>query len=122
MKTTLLTETNGSGFWSSKKAKIQVNEILVNYVNEEGTFGELLVSLDICDWNDEEDGLVYTDDKWIESFRSELVRIGFSKDSVQDVDYSEAGMQQPQYVSLDVGALFLADPMLADELSTAPTV
>ena len=34
--------------------------------------------------------------------------IGFSESEANDVSYSEQGMQTDNYVSLDVGALFIA--------------
>jgi hypothetical protein len=46
--------------------------------------------------------------------RAYLQTIGFSEAEANDVSYSEQGMQGDEYVSCDVGAVFIAGLMRLD--------
>lgn len=54
-------------------------------------------------------GIIYTDKNWIKDLKSYLTSLGYSNKAVKEVDYSEAGMQRTNYVSLDVGKVFLKE-------------
>lgn len=107
MKFDAVCKTDGSGLWSQVEAEVTLTELTVPYVDEEEDFGELRVYFSTRDWDLNKDGLIYTDKRWIAEFREALVAHGFSEEAAKDVDYSEQGMQGDDYVSLDVGEVFL---------------
>jgi hypothetical protein len=76
----------------------------INYVNDEQDFGELCVYFNTDTWNVNTDGLIYTDSQ----FKIDLMAFIKQHGLVVDLSYSEQGMQGNDYVSLDVGAEFLA--------------
>ena len=96
--------TAGDGFWSTAKKAVRTTRILVNYVNEEEDFGELVVYFNTDDWDVAKDGLIYTDSVFLSQLKEELNTHNLYAD---DVSYSEQGMQDYDYVSLDVGKEFL---------------
>jgi len=108
--------TDGSGLWSNKTAavgitKIEVRNIAEEIRKEEGVnawddedFGEMRVFFDPADWNVASDGLIYTDEQFESELQEALSSLGYS---VDDVGYSEQGMQGVDYVSLDIGPKFL---------------
>ena len=100
---TIIFKTNGSGFWSSKAKPVEITgmEMLRSDWSE---YGELQVAFNTCTWNTETDGLIYTDEMFLDSLREFCNYHGLPGD---DVDYSEAGMQGDDFVSFDVGLKFL---------------
>ena len=113
MKTKLMTKTDGKGYWSNvSRDKIVIHEVDVSYVDEVDPipqFGELRASFSPVTWDVNKDGLIYTDETWMKTFREGLVSLGFSESVVADVDYSEQGMQGEDYVSMDIGGKFLSE-------------
>ena len=106
------THTAGDGLWSKREATVRVTEVWLNYVNDEDDedgFGELCVRFSTADWDISSHGLIYTDKRWIGEFRALMKTLGFSPVAVDDIDYSEAGMQGADYVSMDVGEDFLRE-------------
>jgi hypothetical protein len=101
--------TNGKGLWSKQAKLVRVIDVWVSYVNDEGTFGELCAEFDTKDWNPDVDGLIYTDDQWIGEFRALMKTLGFSPMAVEDISYSEQGMQGDSYVSMDIGKKFIEE-------------
>ena len=105
--------TNGSGLYSSTPAVVAITSLDLSYLDEEtlfeSTFGELRVYFDEDSWNSHELGLIYTDKQWLHDFQKLLMKQGFSERAVEDVCYSEAGMQGVNYVSLDVGDPFIIE-------------
>ncbi len=55
------------------------------------------------------DGLIYTDKIWINEFRALMRSLGFTRNAVNDISYSEQGMQGEDFVSMDVGEDFLRE-------------
>jgi hypothetical protein len=104
-----VTRTSGDGYWSIQIKTVRINRVELTYVNEEGTFGELRAYFDPAEWDTDKDGLIYTDPAWIESFINCMATLGFSEAALQDIDYSEQGMQGGNYVSMDVGADFVRE-------------
>lgn len=96
--------TDGRGLWSRKATTVRITELELSYVDEDEDFGELRVHFNTNDWRPDLDGLIYTDRCFINELRLFLAASGVGV----DVDYSEQGMQGNNYVSLDVGPLFLA--------------
>ena len=95
--------TNGSGYWSTVAKAVTITNMQCRYDEDYKDFGELVVCFDDS-WICEEDGLIYTDKRFISDLRSFLDAHGLPGN---DVDYSEQGMQEYDYVSLDCGARFI---------------
>ena len=95
--------TSGDGYWSNVAKAVEITDMCLGYVDDEGDFGELRVYFNTDTWNVEQDGLIYTDKK----FYTELQQFIKQQGLVVDLCYSEQGMQGDNYVSLDVGADFL---------------
>ena len=95
--------TSGDGLWSNVAKSVKVTGLELDYVNEEGDFGELRVYFDTQSWNVNEDGLVYTDVNFLEELKNFLAEQNLGT----DVYYSEQGMQGDNYVSLDCEIKFI---------------
>ena len=102
-------ETNGTGLWSDVAKSVKVTKIELDYNNEpfdEGgdLYGELRVYFDTSTWEPNKDGLIYTDDQFMDDLKGCLEVAGFDD---KDISYSEQGMQGNDYVSCDVGQEFI---------------
>ncbi len=100
--------TNGRGYWSNQARAVAVKGWRIGYIDEEATFGELCVYFDTDTWDVDKHGLIYTDEQFIDELRGNLMLAGFSRADVNDIGYSEQGMQGNNYVSLDVGKQFIS--------------
>ena len=110
-------QTVGDGYWSNRQADVRIVSIDVPYLDSTETeFAELVVFFDVQDWNCEQHGLIYTDSQFLTDLRQHFVDNGFSQRAVNDIDYSEQGMQGDDYVSLDVGEVFLREWRLMHEI------
>ena len=96
--------TAGDGYWSNVSKAVEVVDMRVPYINDEGDFGELRVYFNTATWDVDTMGLIYTDSDFLFELRMFLDQHGLEG---SDVDYSEQGMQGNNYVSLDVGKPFL---------------
>lgn len=99
-------KTGGDGYWSNKRATV-----LVEYLScdaQDDNFAELCVKFNTDTWNVKEDGLIYSDSTFMKELKAALMQNGFSKAAVNDISYSEQGMQGYNFVSCDVGAEFIA--------------
>jgi hypothetical protein len=102
--------TDGTGLWSDVSKSVRITNIVIGYIDDEftagrhPTFGELRVYFDTRTWDTYEDGLIYTDKKFLRELRAFLNTHGLVG---RDVTYSEQGMQGGDYVSCDVGGPFL---------------
>lgn len=96
--------TCGDGYWSTAAKAVEIVDMRVTYVNDERDFGELCVYFNTDTWDVEKDGLIYTDSQ----FKIDLMDFIAAHGLVVDLCYSEQGMQGDDYVSLDVGAEFIA--------------
>ena len=101
--------TAGDGLWSKHVGLVRIVRVWLNYTNDEMDFGELCAEFDTTTWDVDEHGLIYTDKQWISEFRALMKSLGFSPKAIADIGYSEQGMQGDTYVSMDVGADFLAE-------------
>jgi hypothetical protein len=107
-KVSFVTRTDGRGYWSTVARKsIRINRVAVASVSDNGEYGELRAYFDESEWNVESDGLIYSDQAWMKSFRSCMATLGFSVQALAAISYTEQGMQGTEYVSLDVGRDFL---------------
>ena len=107
--------TNGLGYWSRKATAVDVTKLDLQYINNERDFGELCVHFTQASWNTAIDGLIYTDKLFRTELRAYLQTLGFTEAEANDVNYSEQGMQDEEYVSCDVGACFLSGLERLDE-------
>lgn len=98
-------ETDGSGFWSKEVATVGVTHLQVPYIDEDEDFGELRVYFNTNMWRIDRQGLIYTDQRWLNELCDALSLRGYD---TRDIGYSECGMQGDDYVSLDVGEKFIA--------------
>ena len=106
--------TNGNGYWGNKRKAVDVTKLDLQYCTAEKDFGELCVYFTKASWDTAVDGLVYTDKQFMTELRAYLQTLGFTEAEVNDVNYSEQGMQTDAYVSCDVGAVFIAGLMRLD--------
>ena len=97
--------TKGDGYWSNVRKAVEITDMRLGYVSDEGDFAELCVYFNTATWDVEQDGLIYTDSAFLEDLRSFLAQHGLAG---SDVDYSEQGMQGDNYVSLDVEGAFIS--------------
>lgn len=104
-KVNTIFHTAGDGLWSNISKAVRITGLELGYVNEDADFGELRVYFDENTWDIDEDGLIYTDSRFLSELRSFLEAQGFNP---ENVDYSEQGMQSDEYVSLDVGEAFIS--------------
>ena len=100
--------TNGNGYWSNKRKAVDVTKLDLQYCTAEKDFGELCVHFTKASWDTATDGLIYTDKLFRTELRAYLQTLGFTEAEVNDVNYSEQGMQTDNYVSCDVGPKFIA--------------
>ena len=103
------TQTNGRGYWSSTAKFVTVNRVRLAYLNDDGDFGELHAYFDPAEWDVDNDGLIYTDRAWMQGFKECMKTLGFSDAAVNDIHYSEQGMQGDNFVSMDVTGAFIRE-------------
>jgi len=102
-------ETDGKGLWTDKAKEVKLTRIELEYDDvpmdkDSELYGELCVYFDTATWDTNEDGLIYTDDQFMDDLKG-CLEVGGLDDS--DISYSEQGMQSNEYVSLDVGEKFI---------------
>jgi hypothetical protein len=103
------TQTNGRGYWSSTAKFVSINRVRLAYLDDDGEFGELRAYFNPREWDVDNDGLIYTDSAWMSGLRECMKTLGFSDEAVEDISYSEQGMQGDNYVSMDVGGDFIRE-------------
>lgn len=103
-------KTAGNGLWSDEERSVKVLKATIRgFMPEYPSCGDLRVKFSIKTWNTDKHGLIYTDTLWLREFKQLLESRGFSKKAVNEVDYSEQGMQGNDYVSLDIDKRFLKE-------------
>lgn len=98
--------TDGTSLWSNGEVGrgIPCTLLTLSYVSDSGKHGELRVRYDTRRWRPE-DGLIYTDEGFLQSLRKKLANIEIAG----WIDYSEQGMQSDDEVSFDVDDAFIRD-------------
>lgn len=114
----IVANTNGKGLWTKDARPVLINKIefgytSIEYYPEDPVNGELRAYFDPSgfghgSWNVRAFGLVYTDKLWLREFKKGLRSLGFSIKAVQNLNYSEQGMQGEDFVSMDFGPAFYA--------------
>jgi hypothetical protein len=97
--TNVIFNTNGKGYWSKAVKAVEIVDMKVTYINDEGDFGELCVYFNTDTWDVNTDGLIYTDKQWRNELQAFLTAQGLPG---KDISYSEQGMQGDNYVSMDI--------------------
>ena len=95
--------TAGDGYWSNVSKSVEITDMQLGYVSDEGDFGELCVYFNTATWDVTKDGLIYTD----KLFEAELNAF-LATHGLPAVSYSEQGMQGEDYVSLDAEGDFIS--------------
>ena len=97
--------TCGDGYWSTVAKDVFVESInmYISADEEEGD-GDLQAYFTEETWNDSY-GLIYTDSEFLHCVHTALFLACISTEVVEDVCYSEQGMQGDDYVSMDAYAL-----------------
>ena len=113
LENTFTLHTNGNGYWSRKATAVTVEALDLQYITNDKDFGELCIHFATDElgsncWDTATDGLIYTDKLFMSELRAYLQTIGLTEAEANDVSYSEQGMQTDNYVSCDVGAVFIA--------------
>ena len=108
LENTFTLHTNGRGYWSTTAKAVDVEALDLQYITNDKDFGELCIHFNTNDWDTATDGLIYTDKLFMQELRAYLQTVGFTEAEANDVNYSEQGMQSDNYVSCDVGAVFIA--------------
>ena len=107
LENTFTLHTNGRGYWSTTAKAVDVEALDLQYITNDKDFGELCLHFNTNDWDTATDGLIYTDKLFMQELRAYLQTVGFTEAEANDVNYSEQGMQSDNYVSCDVGAVFI---------------
>lgn len=116
-KVNLLTSTEGNGYWSRVvKDSVKIIKLDLNHYEDNFEDFELRAYFSKKTWNVEKHGLIYTDKLWLTTFKKSLSDLGFSKNSVKSIDYSEQGMQGEDYVSMDVHHHFVSCTQLHETI------
>jgi hypothetical protein len=106
--------TNGKGYWSATAKAVNVTGATVAYVNDEGDFGELRVYFN--NWDTNKLGLIYTDKQFMREFKEVLAtKLGFTAKQLNNLCYSEQGMQGDNYVSMDILSADIINKLAAIE-------
>ena len=103
------THTSGQGLWTQFEQAVTVVRVELADSYENGEYGELRAYFDTKTWNCNEVGLIYTDPRWIGEFRALMRSLGFTSKACEDITYSEQGMQEYNFVSMDVGKEFMRE-------------
>ncbi len=109
MESNVIFQTSGKGWWSNSKKSVKITNMKIGYISDDfergGTpdYGELRVYFDASTWDTSEDGLIYTDEKFMTELRAFLK----SHNLAGTVSYTEQGMQGDDYVSCSVDEKFL---------------
>ena len=100
--------TCGDGYWSDKQKDVFVTSIgmYISTETDDGDFydGDLAVNYTEATWDNNVDGLIYTDSLFLQQVKQFLIDNGFNADAVNDINYSEQGMQDDERVSCDAYA------------------
>jgi hypothetical protein len=105
--------TCGDGYWSNIAKEVYVESICMSIstenINDEGEEaeycdGDLAVIYTEDTWDNNAYGLIYTDSLFLQQVKQFLIDNGFDANAVNDITYSEQGMQDDERVSCDAYA------------------
>lgn len=94
--------TCGDGHWSNVAKEVFVESISMYIaIDAEDGDGDLAVNYREATWDNDVDGLIYTDSAFLAQLHEFLIAAGFDEEAVNDIGYSEQGMQDDGRVSCD---------------------
>ena len=97
--------TAGDGLWSNVAKAVYVESIsmYIGTVKDDDYYndGDLAVNYTEATWDNNVDGLIYTDRLFLTQVKAFLINAGFDNKAVNSISYSEAGMQDDERVSCD---------------------
>jgi hypothetical protein len=100
--------TVGDGYWSNVAKDVFVTSIsmYISTESDDNSFcdGDLAVNYTEATWDNSVDGLIYTDSAFLAQVKEFLIAQGFDAQAVNDITYSEQGMQDDERVSCDAYA------------------
>ena len=100
--------TAGDGYWSNVSKDVFVTSIsmYISTEQDDNSFcdGDLAVNYTEATWDNAVDGLIYTDKAFLAQVKEFLIAQGFNAEAVNDISYSEQGMQDDERVSCDAYA------------------
>ena len=100
--------TDGKGYWSNVVKDVFVTSIgmYISTEQDDNSFcdGDLAVNYTEATWDNNVDGLIYTDKTFLAQVKEFLIAQGFNAEAVNDISYSEQGMQDDERVSCDAYA------------------
>ena len=100
--------TAGDGYWSNVVKNVIVTSIsmYISTEQDDNSFydGDLAVCYTEATWDNAVDGLIYTDSAFKAQVKEFLIAQGFNAEAVNDISYSEQGMQDDERVSCDAYA------------------
>jgi hypothetical protein len=99
--------TAGDGYWSKAQKAVRVLAVTMGFDLDEGYegCGDLGIEYDEATWDNEVDGLIYTDTAFLAGLKAALVAAGCDAEAVEEIKYSEQGMQDDGRVSCDANEL-----------------
>jgi len=95
--------TAGDGHWSKARKAVRVLAVTMGFDMDEGYegCGDLGILYDEATWDNEVDGLIYTDKQFLAELKAALLAAGCDAGAVDGISYSEQGMQDDGRVSCD---------------------
>lgn len=105
--TTILTD--GKEEWSLvPETSVRVCTIELKY-SSGNSWGSFDVTFTNDTWDVSMMGLIYDDSRFLQGLKDRLISLGFSLEAVEDLTYSEVGLQSDNSVNLDGGSKFLQE-------------
>ena len=92
--------TSGNGYWGKTAKAVRVTGFAI-WTN--GEYTQVNATYNTDDWNPNVDGLIYTDPTFLEELKAYFAAQGVD---VSELDYSEHGMQDENFVHLEAGEAF----------------
>lgn len=89
---------------NKRLARVPVDSIDFVYVGN-NEYSDLGINFDPEAYDEEEQGVLYGDEHFLNVVRKFLIKVGVPQDLAMDVMYSEGGMQDHGRVSCDANAL-----------------
>jgi hypothetical protein len=103
--------TTASGFWTHAKKPVKVTELelVVNYVDGAIKYGEVRVHFDEGCWNEQIDGLIFSDKNFLHELKEALKSKGMP--AAEYLSYGAKDEQGKTFVQLDCDKAFITEFM-----------
>ena len=87
-----LLKTSGTGLWSKVSKEVDISEVHIDRESDDEG-GVTFVKLFPRNWNNDEDGLIYTDPGFLREVRKSSAKLGLDSSDCKKLDYTEQGLQ-----------------------------